>query len=350
MSGYILLVLTLLFYISLVLYTVPTSNLYHPLIAFLVLAYYGIGFISSLLLTINVGRHGGFDWISDQSNIRHVVVGIGWMCMTMATLICLDIKEAAQPSELRAFFQWLGKSKSLIWLPQLMLVPYFFLLSTELRASVSPNVYKTPLMVGFAISAFMVLVLLFLGLKKKEIELADAKLSYEQAIAKIDVIGQSGYYWRFWDFTAPEMDERVRQYALKKIKEDKDWEMQMKGCLDDYSKFWGVYTYLDGNNLEHPEQFVEPIHKSISAFVYHISTTIQKPDNSSVIERDEEYFREFNIERLCRVLEKHFKDSSAVFRPNMLKLQQALETEPLDRFANTRNKYRLAVKNWLEKY
>jgi len=344
MAGYIFLVLTLLFYICLI-FIKPSAGHNDIISGFLLLAFYGIGFISSGMLTIKVVQHGGFDWVSAQSSTRNIIVGIAWISMTMATLICLDLEATSQPNELRQFFHWLAKSKSLIWMPLLMLVPYFFLLNTDLRASVPPNAYKIPLMIGFGISALIVLGLLFIGKKKKE-PLDKSKLSYERAVEIIDnsPSGDPG----IWQFAARNMDERVRKYALNKIKENQHWEKDMINELNGNNRYYGVYAYLDGNRVEHPEQFIEPIKHNISDFAYKISSSIQPPEFGSN-NLDEDFFRySVDVERLCRVLEEHFKDSSAVFRPNMIEVQKALELEPLNRHVEIRNKYRIAVKNWLE--
>ena len=114
--------------------------------------------------------------------------------------------------------------------------------------------------------------------------------------------------------------------------------------LNGNNRYSGVYVYLDGNTLEHPEQFIEPIKNNISEIAIQIGLIIQKPDN-----KEEEFLRNsYDVERLCRVLEEHFKDSSAVFYPNMIALQKSLEKEPISHYAEICNKYRIAVKNWLE--
>ncbi|MFM9951121.1 MAG: hypothetical protein ACKV1O_24515 [Saprospiraceae bacterium] len=344
MTGYIFLVLTFLFYVCLI-FLKPTAGHNDIISGLLLFVFYGIGFISSLMLTIKVVQHGGFDWVSAQSGIRNIIVGIGWIGMTMATLICLDIEAAAQPSELQHFFQWLAKSKSLIWMPLLMLVPYFILLNSNLKASISPNVYKIPLTIGFAISALMVLWLLFLGIKKKD-PFDESKLTYERAIEIID--NSLSADPNIWHFAARKMDERVRNHALKKIRENKNLEKDMISELNGNNRYYGVYAYLDGNKVEHPEQFIEPIKNNIAEFAFEIGSTIQPPEFGQN-NRDEDFFRNsIDVERLCRVLEEHFKDSSTVFRPNMIEVQKALEKEPLNRYVEIRNKYRIAVKNWLE--
>lgn len=147
-----------------------------------------------------------------------------------------------------------------------------------------------------------------------------------------------------WDFTAQNMDGRVRKYALQKTKENAYWEKHMIAQLTSNNRYRGVYAYLDGNAPDHPEQFIEPIKNNIKEIAIQISLTVQGGNN-----KDEDFLRyHLDVEMLCRALEKNFKDSSAVFRPNMIEVQKALEAAPLDRYVDIRNKYRMAVKNWLE--
>jgi hypothetical protein len=63
-----------------------------------------------------------------------------------------------------------------------------------------------------------------------------------------------------------------------------------------------------------------------------------------------------HVESICRVLESHFKDSAAVFRPDMELLQKALQTSAADRTDRENKQWfdellqasRVAVKKWLE--
>jgi len=167
MAGHFYFLLTLLFYLSLMFFK-PSSGHNDILSGFFVFGFYGIGFISSLMLTIKLVQIGGFDWVSNQSGIRNSIVNLGWICMTMATLICLDIKDTLHPGELNPFSQWLAINKGFIWMPLLMLVPCLFLLNTHLSAGISPYVYKMPLIIGFGMSVLIVLVIMFRGLKKIE--------------------------------------------------------------------------------------------------------------------------------------------------------------------------------------
>ncbi len=342
MSGYFFLIITFLFYLSMTLFK-PAAGHNDIISGLLLFIFYGVGLVSSLIVTIKVVQQGGFNWISAHTGIRNIITGAGWIIMIIATLISQDIDSALQPSELKPLFQWLAKSKCSIWLPWLMLVPYFFLLNSDLHSNLVPKLNKIILITGFALSLIMVLIFLISGLKKKEPS-DISKLPYDRAIQimnnKLDP--------DIWKFASRNMDERVRKYALNKIKENKNWEKDMIQELEGNNRYFGVYAFLDGNATDHPELFIEPIKNNIADFAYKIGKTIRSGyfDNKN---DDEDFLRfSLDVERLCRILDEHFSDSKAEFRPNMIEVQKSLETEPLDQYIEIRNTYRAAVKNWLK--
>ncbi len=337
MSVYIFFILTILFYVCLIFFP-PTAAQNDIVTGFLVFAFYGIGFLSSAALTILLVKRGGLDWVSPSESTRNIIVGIGWISMTVATLLSIDLASSTEPQSLRYLFQLLARSKSVLWLPLLMILPYFFLLNANIRASVPEALYKIPLIAGFAISIFMVLGLVFTGLKKKE-PVDKSKISVERNIEKINNSTRE----QVWDFTSRNMDEKVRKYALEITKQDINWEQNMISQLTGNNRYSGVYAYLDGNSPDHPELFIDPIKNNIGEIAIQISLTIQGKNS-----RDESFLsHHLNVDRLCRVLNDHFKDSSIVFKPNMLEVQKALDTAPLDRYSDIRDKYRLAVEQWL---
>jgi hypothetical protein len=172
MTGYFFLGLTCLIVIGFTFFNLPKPRLSGDgaMGYGLGLAFFGLAVtISSMILTIYVGWKGGFDWVS-ESGIRNFVVGIGWLCMAIATFACGAFKWEWHQGEFPIFLHWLAKSNGQTWIPLLMLVPYFFLLNSEMRAIVSPNVYKMPLIFGFALTFIMSLAILFgwLGASAKQ--------------------------------------------------------------------------------------------------------------------------------------------------------------------------------------
>jgi hypothetical protein len=231
-----------------------------------------------------------------------------------------------------------------------MLVPYAILLNSGWRDSLSPMLYKLPLWVacitGVLILMTPKIVTTFgITVPKKEVDPtqveADIKSTIESQSSISDLLEYTQYE-----------DERYRTAAWAKIKSDPNWENELIKLLehdDEYGHhyFKFVYIFLDKNKVEHPDRFIAPINTSIATITAEVQRVLEKsflysPDLSVL-----------NIDIMCRVLDEQFKDSSNVFRPNMLKLQEALDAPPLERpdtdpdFTTLRNTYRTAVKNWL---
>ena len=153
------------------------------------------------------------------------------------------------------------------------------------------------------------------------------------------------------------MDKELRTNAIAKIKTFPKWEDEMIAILtkeglesiwayDDYSNY--VYSFLDGNKVEHPEKFIEPIKYSLKVFAARAKSDLYDPYNRELWS--------LNLESFCRALDMQFKEYAKEFRPGMLKLQEVLSVEYPERMHEDSRKrydklvktYRLAVKNWLD--
>ena len=117
-------------------------------------------------------------------------------------------------------------------------------------------------------------------------------------------------------------------------------------AYDDDSNY--VYAFLDGNKVEHPDKFIEPIKYSLKVFAIRAENDLDDPYNRELWS--------LNLESFCRALDTQFKNYAKEFKPGMLKLQEVLAVEYPERksekhvksYNKTVKAYRLAVKNWLE--
>jgi len=109
--------------------------------------------------------------------------------------------------------------------------------------------------------------------------------------------------------------------------------------------FFCVYVFLDKNKIDHPNRFITPINNTIPP----ITTEAQNISTKSYTGTSS--LRYLAIDIVCHVLDEQFKDSSIVFRPNILKLQEVLERfipaeyDEADEYTIMWNSYRLGVKN-----
>jgi hypothetical protein len=352
---YFFFLLTLLFYIGLVFINLSEPPGGQDGMGYgLALFALGIGFtISSFFLTLSVGWKGGFDWVSQQSGTRNLLVGIGWLGMAAATFACTVFKWEWHPGEFPHFLRWLALRNGQIWIPLLMLVPYFFLLNADTRASVSPNLYKIPLTIGLVITSIMGASLLLGWLRTsakqqseavqhindREKKIHDDHLKYiaEQKTtdAIINIIPLTGRFH----------DEDIKAAALAKIKEKRDWEDQLVALLDNKHYYAETYTFLDGNKVDHPEKFLEPLNRSI----LHAADEIQKLIHDTP-DLQKWHLEPYNIKRLLRAIDEQFLNKGMDFRPAILKLQEALNTTPPEQLKKVHFSETPAVNEWLKRH
>jgi hypothetical protein len=316
------------------------------------LAFFGLVFtISSLVLTLCVGWKGGFNWVSDQNTTRYLIVGLGWLSMAVATFACAAFKWEWHKGEFPQFLHSLAKSNGQTWIPLLMLVPYFYLLSAELRASVAPQVYKMPLTIAFVLTVFMALAILFGWLnanRQQNIRTVESqKKSYDNLQKQhLDYINAQKLTDPILNLTALSgrfNPQEVRSVAAAKIKAHPNWEAELIALLNNDYYYAEAYHFIDGNTVEHPELFIEALNNSILRMANDIHKNIKNSNNLQ-----DWHFEHFSIERLFRAIDEQFLNKGMDFKPAVLTLQQALATPPPERFKNVRFTVVPVVNNWLK--
>lgn len=345
MFGNLFYVLTVLAYLGL-----AAVNLYKPnatgerlvgwgIIIFSAMAAY---VLCSLLLTINLASTGKFDWISASKSGRNIIVGLGYLCLTYAivfvTMVNVDTNSASTANWLGILMIRYGG----IWMPILMLLPFAILIKTGGFTAVSPIFYKIPLIVGCLIGfAFYAA-----GRQQLGVLFIDKQAVAEKKRQEIlSEIGFTDNTARLLYYLLDKQDTQIREAALAKLKTKPDLESELIKILAEYEingDYRWVIVYLEDNVVEHPERFVEPLNKVINR----ISDEFKYRLQSFGAEND--FLETLNIEGLCRVLDTQFKAYKADFRPNMEKMHSELEAEPKPDFLTIRNKYKKAVKNWLD--
>ncbi|MBL7818031.1 MAG: hypothetical protein JNL70_23680 [Saprospiraceae bacterium] len=320
----------------------------------LLLVFFGLAFaISSLMLTLYVGGKNGFDWISIHSFNRNILVGLGWLCMAVVVFACGVFKWEWYSESYPQFLHGLAKINGQVWLPLFMLVPYLFLLNTDIRANVSPNVYKIPLMIGFLLVFTAGMGLLFGWLQssaKQQTAILESHNEREIAIRNdhLQTIANhktTDNILYLMSLTGRFHDEDIRAAAVAKVKEKPHWEDQLIELLENKHYYAEAYTFLDGNKVDNPEKFLEPLNRSILFTADEVHHLIKDADDLQ-----EWHFEPFNIDRLLRAIDEQFLNKGMDFRPALLKLQEALQTTPPERFKNVRFKETLLVKDWLKRH
>ncbi|MBK8644566.1 MAG: hypothetical protein IPN15_20885 [Saprospiraceae bacterium] len=360
MFGNLLLGLTSTTYLALIIFNLQKVNatgerlMGYAFIGFVIMAAYAV---SSLLLTIFITSKGGFNWLSDTKTLRNIGVGILWSGMVAGVVYCamarMEFRSSAHLSgmwNLLSLPVYFGS----LWLPLLMLVPYAIILNPEWQSTLSPFFYKAPLLLGCFLGFGLVLIPKIVRTAKtvRHTESADSsQWAFNASMQEINKY-QDPSIKGLLSHTHRNNDERIRSAAVSKIKSYENWEgelMEMLNHSELSDVYWG-YAFLDGNKIDHPADFIQPLKKSLPLMADGLQKSLSDPNSL--------YIGYIQIETVCRVLETQFKDSFALFLPDMLRLQEILNKTPPERtskqdkqyFDESLNSYRLAVKNWLDSH
>ncbi|MEP7197412.1 MAG: hypothetical protein ABI851_12900 [Saprospiraceae bacterium] len=313
-------------------------------ILFIIAAAYAV---LSLILTIIISLNGGFNWISSSSLYRNIGVFVLWLGMIAGVIICTltkaDISFGNKLTGIERLLALLIYNGG-IWLPLLMLLPYASLLNPEWRYVLSPNLVKIPLLLACTIG----LITFVMQIKLRTFIAANTDEYYfNKSMTKVN---EAQSIKQLFSMDMNTNDKQLRQAIYTKIKSHKNLEDELIEVLKENNPyvFISVYDFLDSNEIDNPERFIESIKLNLDKINSKFQESMETP-----WEREGD-FESINIGVLCKALNKHFKESSDQFRPYILAIQKTLDATPKQRdethkdFMASLIKYRLDVKNWLD--
>lgn len=106
-----------------------------------------------------------------------------------------------------------------------------------------------------------------------------------------------------------------------------------------------MYYFLDGNRVEHPEQFAAPLSQSIVWLSAAIKADIKNSNNLQ-----NWTFDSYKIDRLLGAIDDQFMNQRVDFYPYMVSLKQALITGLPDRFKDIHFTATDGVDEWMRKH
>lgn len=347
------LILTLIFliYLLFILFYVETpkgtgdANMGMVIYFYLFIAYVAL----SLLLTIIVTFNGGFNWISNSMFWRNIGVGALWLGMVGGVLICMSMKasfgignKSTGLMRLLAFMFYYGG----VWLPLLMLVSYLSMVNPDWRLAISPNLYKTFILLSSTIGLVTFVARAPISnLIKANTDEHNFNITLKE-IDKAKTLEE-----QFW-LTTKITDERLLAIVFTRIKNQQNLEDEIIKILMQNNQFIfsNIYDYIYNNPVEHPERLIEPINLNLTKIDMQIRGSTLAPWVGV------EGFDHVKIQPILRVMYKYFGEKREPFRANMLTIKQTLETpkarnkgnKDAAEFMAILNKYKLEVQNWLD--
>ncbi|GAB3913631.1 hypothetical protein GCM10028803_58030 [Larkinella knui] len=356
MLAYLFAVITTVFLIGLTLFTTSKPSLVgeNAMGYGLGLFFLAAGFaLASLIFTIALNVRGGFDWVA-QGSTRTLLVLVAWLLVALTTFFSAVFKwEWHSDTLYPAFLYEVATRQGHFWIPLLWLIPCFLSLHSAGLSLVPLPVLKGSFWVATGLSAIFSAGLL-VGYVRESARSAEAEMAQraEQedrlhrenletiAAQKVDdpIVTLLGYSGRY-------QPDDVRQAALAKIKAHPNWEAELIALLQSEWRYKEVYYFLDGNAVEHPEQFVTPLNQSIGQLSARIRADIQDSNNLQHWS-----FDMYGIDQLLRALDQQFLNQGVDFYPSIVKLQQALNTPKPERFKDVRFSITATVDQWLVRH
>lgn len=332
--AYIVFVITTLFFIGLALLTVSEpsqggdSSMGYGWGAIIL----SLGFaLSSLILLLIVRSKGGFDWVAHQAGMRTALLVTFWLTMSITTFFGAILKlESFKENASPPFLQALAVSQPQLWVPFLWLMVSLLSMNPGGLSTVSLGWFKTPFWLGFSISTLfttgLILVYIHESIQQTTAQVAtrinDEKHWHQQRLEQVAAHKPDDSIFGLLGFTNQYQDDDVRQAALAKLKSHPDWETQLLNLLAQQSSYKYVYSFLGSNPVAHPDAFVQPLNQSIEFLSEDIKTDINGRETSL----QHWTFDSYNIEHLLRSIDTQFGGQIVTFYPNVLRVQQALNT------------------------
>jgi hypothetical protein len=354
MLGYFFAVITTIFFVGLTLFTATKPSLVgdNAMGYGLGLFFLGAGFVlTSLMLTITINIRGGFDWVAQGGSTRTLLVLLAWLVVALTTFFCALFKwEWHNDTLYPTFLHGIAIRQGQFWIPLFWLVPCLLSLHSAGPSLVPLTALKGSFWVGMGLSAVFSGGLL-VGYVRESVQSAEVEMAQrvEQedrqhrenletiAAQKVDdpIVILLSYSSRY-------QPDDVRQAALAKIKAHPNWEAEMVALLQNEWRYREVYYFLDGNPVDHPEPFVEPLNQSIGMLSASIRADIKDSNNLQHWS-----FDSYGIDQLLRALDQQFLNRGVDFYPTVVKLQQALNTPKPERFKDVRFTIIGTVNQWL---
>ncbi len=355
--NYVAFFLTAISYLGLALFTAskPSLSGENAMGYGLGLAFWGLCFtVSSLALTITTLVKSNFQWVANDSGARTAIVMLAWFAIVLTTFFCAAFKWEwpRDNNPYPQFLHWLAINHGQIWIPVFWLVACFLSFNADLRSHFSPSVVRVSFYAGLLISGIYSIGLA-VGYLRDSAQSYEAKMAsqqqrddhwHQEVLKDIAAHKITDPIINLLSQTTQVRPDDTRQAAVAKVKMHPNWEAELLDLLNDKRLYREVYYFLDGNAVPHPEQFAQPLNRSILWLAETIKADIPNSNNLQHWSYDS-----YQVDNLLRAIDEQFMNQGVDFYPNVVKLKQALQTTPPERFKDVRFTITSVVDSWLKK-
>jgi len=247
------------------------------------------------------------------------------------------------------FLKHVARSGVLLWLPVIIMVPFYFLI----RSPQDPSpILRYCILAGMAICGVFSIGLLY-GWINDNLRTAQATAKEQQAVydeyhlknlREIRDYPADAGIGGLLSHSFVERPEDIHRAAIQKIMERPDWENEIMGILKDRDAYIESYYYLSGNHVTKPQLFREPLIQSIGYLAEDTGLFLRETNNVQDWILDH-----FNIGLMLNAISHHFQGQTEQFVPYVKQLRDSIRTSTPEEYKKIQFNAVKSIDNWLDK-
>lgn len=287
-----------------------------------------IGFllsISVIVLFILMARKSCFLWLHAHTGIRTVMVVLFCVAVILTVFFSGVFSiEWYGDSGYPLFLRYLSMAGAYIWVPVIVLIPFYLLIRSPLDPSgglklwvysdmVLCSVYSLALLGGWMRDSYMT------GQAKMQQEQATYDEYHQKNLEEIKTYSPDAGIYGLLSHSYILRPKDIHDAALQKIMERPQWENEVLDVLRDRDAYIESYYFLSGNPVTHPELFHEPLKLSIGYLAEDAGLYLREANNIQDWILDH-----FNIGPMLMAIDFHFKSEADQFVPAVKRLRDTI--------------------------
>ncbi len=228
-----------------------------------------------------------FPWLNGLSLPQPLLILFGFVVVSIVTvagaMFCIEWHRGDFPEYLR----WFARARITVWLPLLLVFPALWLMHRNDPSVTELTIVKYSQLIALSIALLFCVGLIYGYLRATQARTAamleerrkDALRHHQEHLDRIAKQTPEDSIVNILCFTGRYHDPEVRNAAIAKVKSHANWEDEMIKILNESSFSSEVYSFIDGNLVDHPERFIEPIKQSLRNHADEIKRRIKDATN-----------------------------------------------------------------------
>lgn len=272
--------------------------------------------------SFSIARHGGFDWVSQKSTLRTIIVSLGLLSMVTVSAICVMARFAN------------GSGPAFLDIPMRIAPTVIFVLvictalilnNEVLGRKIPVPLYKFPIglvsllcFLALLISGIMAVFSRPAGMEKSTRNYESSPAIIANRITEIEGTDANTNMLRILEFTGRLYPEEVSEKAAAKIKTNPDWQSDLLRLLESDKALY-AFSFLASNEVDDKALFPGPVNTGILTVASWIRHSIQGTSPSGFYP---DMFSD-EVDRVLKTADK-FEGMGVDFLPAIKELRSAL--------------------------